>query len=167
MHKCRQKCKGKGRGWPRQRRNCGGRPAEGRPPPTISFLLCSSSARGPLDISDISYGDPLKIIINFSNANANPNANANAKVLLNLFLQQKESAEISMISLNEGCGYGWKNRLNNTLALALALGLALDKKHLWISVWNANRNVKGTPGRGWAQQKRNGGGGLRSPPPFL
>ena len=33
-------------------------------------------------LSDISYGDPWKIIINVSNvnANANPNANANANV---------------------------------------------------------------------------------------
>ena len=39
-------------------------------------------------LSDISCGDPWKIIIMFSNANTNANPNANAKVLLNLFLQQ-------------------------------------------------------------------------------
>ena len=41
-------------------------------------------------LSDISYGDPWKIIMIFCNANANayPDANANAKVLLNLFLQK-------------------------------------------------------------------------------
>ena len=90
--KCRQKCKGKGRGWPRQRRNCGG--AAGRRPaaPPQFLFCCAHPLPGvPLTfLSDISYGDPWKIIINFSNANANanPNANANAKVLLTLILQQ-------------------------------------------------------------------------------
>ena len=57
----------------------------------LGGCCASSSASGPLDMSVcISYGDPWKLIISFSNANVNayPNANANANALLNLFLQQ-------------------------------------------------------------------------------
>ena len=47
---------------------------------------------------------------------------------------------------------------------------ASDRRLFWetvacqpqVSRWNANRNVKGTPGRGWAQQKIDWGGGRPS-----